>query len=41
MVPFGNSNRKIEGYVLSLECEPINQNIKDIVEIKKNKVFFQ
>ena len=38
-VPFGNSNRKIEGYVLSLEDEVINENTKDIIEIKENKVF--
>ena len=39
MVPFGNGNREIEGYVLSLEGEAISGDLKDIIEIKTNKVF--
>ena len=38
-IPFGNGNRHIEGYVLSFEGEAIHGDIKDIIEIKTNKVF--
>lgn len=38
-IPFGNGNRQIEGYVLSLEGEAIDGELKEIIEIKDNKVF--